>query len=80
MQWASKQLVPVRNIYNASLVTSRNVLTTSRVLYGFRRNRLPEGRSSALNFARPDVATILMGGHRPLIAAANLRPSIEPGI
>ena len=27
---------------------------------------------------RPDVAMILMGGHRPLTACASLRPSIEP--
>jgi hypothetical protein len=59
-------------------VTSRSVLTISRALFGFVRKRLPEGRSSALRFALPDVATILMGGHRPLTAAANLRPSIEP--
>ena len=44
------------------------------------RNQLPDGKSSLPTLANPEVATILIGGHRSLTAAANFNPSMEPGM
>lgn len=40
----------------------------------------PSGKSPARVRKLPELATILMGGHRPPTNLASLRPSIEPGI
>ena len=47
---------------------------------GFGRKTPPAGKSSAPTLTRPDIATILIGGHRSRTNRASSSPSIEPGI
>lgn len=42
------------------------------------RKRLPPGKSSSPTLTKPEVATILIGGHRPLTNLASFKPSMEP--
>src|SRR6185437_7447245 len=61
-------------------VNVRSAATTSGPRYGFGTNTLPAGRSPSATRTRPDVAMILIGGHRFRTKWASFRPSIEPGI
>jgi hypothetical protein len=38
--------------------------------------RPPSGKSADRTLTKPEVATILIGGQRPLTAAASFRPSM----
>jgi hypothetical protein len=70
--WTDRYL----NAYSSRATAS----TTDTGLYGFCSNKLPVGISSFVGGRKPVVIMILIGGHRPRTAAANLRPSIVPGI
>jgi hypothetical protein len=65
-------------VNQAARVISRSVATTWAPRYGF--GMLPAGKFSAPTLRKPDVATVLIGGHRSRTNRASFRPSIEPGI
>src|SRR6202011_1007746 len=58
-----KMTIRQNRVDQAARVISRSVATTWAPRYGFGRKTLPAGKSSAPTLTRPDVATILIGGH-----------------